>query len=63
MSRYVTYGWGVIPVAARIGDTEWPTSLFPKEGTYMVPVKAWVRKAETLDVGDEVELSLTIDGA
>jgi len=31
---------------AQIGDTEWQTSLFPKEGAYLVPVKTWVRKAD-----------------
>src|SRR5690606_30449593 len=40
VSRFVTYGWGMIPVTARIGDTEWETSLFPKDGRYLVPVKA-----------------------
>ena len=56
----VTYGWGMIPVTARIGDSEWTTSLWPKNGGYIVPVKAWVRDAEHLDVGDEVEVRLTV---
>ena len=63
VSRYVTYGWGVIPVTARIGSTEWQTSLFPRDGTYLVPVKAWVRKAESVDLGDEVAMRLQIEGA
>ena len=29
VANLVTYGWGVIPVRARIGDTEFETSLFP----------------------------------
>jgi hypothetical protein len=57
----VSYGWGMIPVAARIGRTRWTTSLFPKDGRYIVPVKTWVRKAEKLDVGDTVTVGLTID--
>ena len=60
-SAMVTYGWGMIPVAARIGDTEWTTSLFPKDGGYVVPVKDKVRKAEGLDVGDVVTLQLTVE--
>ncbi len=28
----VTYGWGLISVRVRVGDTEWQTSLFPKDG-------------------------------
>ncbi|MBB5866882.1 hypothetical protein F4553_000261 [Allocatelliglobosispora scoriae] len=60
-SSAVTYGWGMIPVAARIGETDCTTSLFPKDGGYVVPVKAAVRKAEDLDVGDTVAVQLTVD--
>ena len=59
-ARFVTYGWGMIPVRARIGRTEWKTSLFPKDGLYVVPVKAVVRKAEGLEEGDEVAVSLDL---
>jgi hypothetical protein len=57
----VSYGWGMIPVLARIGDTDWNTSLFPKDGRYIVPVKAAVRRAEDLAVGDTVRVRLTVD--
>ncbi|MFC3505275.1 DUF1905 domain-containing protein [Micromonospora krabiensis] len=60
-SASVTYGWGMIPVAARIGGTGWRTSLFPKDGRYVVPVKARVRAAEGLDVGDVVTVRLSVD--
>jgi hypothetical protein len=60
VSRFVTYGWGVIPVLARIGSTEWKTSLFPKNGGYIVPIKDLVRKAENLDVGDDVNVRLEV---
>jgi uncharacterized protein DUF1905 len=60
-SALVSYGWGMIPVAARIGGTGWTTSLFPKDGRYVVPVKAWVRKAEGLEVGDTVTVRLTVE--
>ena len=56
----VTYGWGMIPVLVRIGDTEWETSLFAKDGLYVVPLKAWVRAAEQIDDGDLVEVRLTV---
>jgi Domain of unknown function (DUF1905) len=59
-SAFVTYGWGMIPVAAQIGATEWTTSLFPKDGRYIVPVKASVRKAEGLELGDIVTVRLTV---
>jgi hypothetical protein len=57
----VSYGWGMIPVAARIGATGWKTSLFPKDGRYIVPLKAGVRRAEQLDVGDTVTVRLAIE--
>ena len=60
VSRMVTYGWGVIPVRVQIGGTDWTTSLFPKEGRYLVPLKDVVRKAERLDQGDEVSVRLII---
>jgi len=59
-ARFVTYGWGMIPVTARIGDTEWTTSLFPKNGGYIVPLKDRVREAEDLDVGDAVSIRLSV---
>jgi Domain of unknown function (DUF1905) len=57
----VTYGWGMIPVTAQIGDTTWTTSLFPKNGGYIVPVKQLVQRAERLEVGDVVTIELTVD--
>jgi len=57
----VSYGWGMIPVSAEIGATRWATSLFPKDGRYVVPIKAAVRKAEGLEVGDTVTVRLFVD--
>lgn len=61
VSALVTYGWGVIPVTVKIGATSFATSLFPREGGYVVPVKVSVRKAEGLELGDTVHVSLTVD--
>lgn len=60
ISKEVTYGWGVIPAKVCIGKTKWSTSLFPKDGAYLVPIKADVRRAEGLDEGDRVTLKLEI---
>ena len=59
-SAAVTYGWGMIPVAARINSTGWTTSLWPRDGRYIVPLKARVRQAEGLDVGDTVTVRLAL---
>ena len=57
----VTYGWGVIPVTAHVGGTEFTTSLFPKDGRFLLPLKDRVRQAEELELGDVVEVRLTVD--
>jgi Domain of unknown function (DUF1905) len=59
-ARDVSYGWGVVPVTVQIGATSWTTSLFPKDGGYLVPLKDRVRKAEDIGQDDVVELVLTI---
>ena len=59
-SASVTYGWGMIPVEAVIGGTTWTTSLFPKDGGYLVPVKDAVRRSEGLELGDAVTIRLTV---
>ncbi len=56
----VTYGWGMIPVDARIGKTEWYTALWPKDGRYILPIKSAIRKAEKLDEGSKVKAKLDI---
>lgn len=57
----VSYGWGMIPAAVRIGGSDFTTALWPKDGRYLVPVKDAVRRAEELDLGDTVTAVLTID--
>ena len=60
ISRSVTYGWGMIPADVQIGKTKWYTALWPKDGGYIVPIKARVRVAETLFEGDEVTIRLAV---
>lgn len=59
-ARLVTYGWGMIPVTARIGSTLWKTSLFPRQGRYLVPLKDSVRHAHGLERGDHVTVQLEL---
>lgn len=61
VSKLVTYGWGVVPVMARIGNTEWKTSLFPKDGGYIVPIKVLVRRAEKIEEGTTVTMRLRVN--
>ncbi|HEY7827164.1 MAG TPA: DUF1905 domain-containing protein [Candidatus Limnocylindrales bacterium] len=60
ISGLVTYGWGMIPVRARIGQTEWTTAMFPREGRYVLPVKDIVRTAEGLLDGDIAAVHVSI---
>jgi hypothetical protein len=61
VSSLVTYGWGVIPVRAQLGTTTWTTSLFPRKGRYLLPVKDAVRTAEEVEVGETVRVRLVIE--
>ncbi|WP_372698789.1 DUF1905 domain-containing protein [Arthrobacter sp. JSM 101049] len=56
----VTYGWGVIPVTATVGATRFTTSLFPKDGGYLVPLKDAVRRAEDIELDDELTVHLQL---
>lgn len=60
LAREITYGWGAIPVRVRVADTEWTTSLFPKDGRYLIPVKDAVRRPLGLALGDVAEVWLRL---
>jgi len=56
----VTYGWGVIPATISSGATTWTTSLIPREGRFLVPVKNAARFAAGFELGQIVELTIDI---
>jgi len=60
VSARATYGWGCIPAQVKIGATEYTTSLFPKDGSYLVPVKVVVQRAEKVEVGNLVNVRVEI---
>ena len=60
LSRAVSYGWGVIPVEAEIGDAPFRTSLFPKDGGYLLPLKDAVRRKAGVTAGDAVAIEMTL---
>ena len=55
-----SYGWGAIPVCVQIGRTEWETSLLPRDGGYVLPVKKDVRARERAAEGDMVTVSMSV---
>lgn len=56
-------GWGSVKVIATMGKTTWRTSIFPdkQSGSYLLPIKAEVRKKEKMGQGYAVDVSLEID--
>jgi hypothetical protein len=61
VSNRLTYGWGCIPVTARIVETEWTTALIPREGAYMVPIKKVIREKLGLDDGVKTSIILSFE--
>ena len=59
-ARRVSYGWGVIPVTAKIGEITFTTSLFPKDGGYLLPLKDAVRRKAAITVGDTIAVTMAI---
>lgn len=57
-----TGGFGSVRVEVRIGTSVWRTSVFPSKelGCFVLPIKKPVRKAEGIDEGDTIPVSLTV---
>ncbi len=60
VARFVTYGWGVIPVEVEIGGVAFTTSLFPKDEGYLLPIKAEVRRRAGVTAGDVVAVEMRV---
>ena len=60
LAKAVSYGWGVIPVEARVRDGSFTTSLFPKDGTYLRPLKDAVRRKAAVTAGDVIDVEMTL---
>jgi hypothetical protein len=52
--------WGQVPVLVRIGDVEFRTALFPKDGCYLIPVKDAVRRSAGVGLGQVVAVGLNV---
>jgi len=60
VAKAVTYGWGVVPVQATVGGVGFTTSLFPKDGTYLLPLKADLRRRANITAGDLIVVDMAI---
>jgi uncharacterized protein DUF1905 len=54
--------WGQVPVIVTIGETEFTTAMWPKDGRYLVPIKVAVQRSENIGAGDRVRVRLRIAG-
>jgi len=60
VAKAVSYGWGMVPVEARIGEVAFTTSLFPRDETYLLPLKAAVRRKTGVTAGDMIFVEMTV---
>ena len=60
-ARQASYGWGCVPVAAEVAGAAFRTSLFPRPGGYLLPVKAAVRARAGIALGDTVRARITVE--
>lgn len=56
------FGFGTVRLVVKVGESEWKTSLFPdkKSGSYFLPIKAEIRKKESLRAGDDLTLNIRL---
>jgi len=60
ISKFVTYGWGMIPVEATINGVTFATAMFRKNETYYLPLKDSVRKKAGVTADDVVSIQMTV---
>ena len=60
VAKEYSYGWGVIYVTVTIDKTTWTTAVIPKDGQYLIPLKAAIREAVGIELGDEVSLNVKL---
>lgn len=58
--KFLEEGWGRMKATAKIGNSEWETAIWfdTKHKTYLLPIKAEVRKKENIGLDKEVEVSI-----
>lgn len=60
--RWQEVGWGRLKAIARIGETEWNTAIWfdSKMKTYLLPIKAEIRKKENVETGIPYNVTLWV---
>ena len=60
--KWLEEGWGRMKVTAKLGGTEWQTAIWfdTKQETYLLPLKAKIRKQENVVVGENVKIVILV---
>ena len=58
-ARGIEY-WGQVPVVVLIGDVEFTTALFPKDGHYLIPLKDAVRTSADVELDQVLAVALRV---
>ena len=60
--KFLEEGWGRLKMTAKIGNTQWETAIWfdTKLNTYLLPLKAEIRKKEKIGTEKEVEIMIWI---
>ena len=60
--KWMEEGWGRLKAAAKIANTLWETAIWfdTRHNTYLLPIKAEVRKKEKLDMLKDINIIIWI---
>ena len=60
--KWLEQGWGRMKITARIGNSEWQTAIWfdTKQDTYLLPLKAAIRKKENVTIDKHVKIVIWI---
>jgi len=55
-------GWGRMKITAALGNSQWQTSIWfdTKQETYLLPLKAKIRKQEKVEIDEDVKISILV---
>lgn len=56
-------GWGRLKIKAKTGTSEWKTAIWfdTKHETYLLPLKANIRRKEKIEIGKEIKITFWIN--
>ncbi|MDR3141429.1 MAG: DUF1905 domain-containing protein [Tannerellaceae bacterium] len=60
--KFLEEGWGRLKITAKIGNSQWKTAIWfdTKNDTYLLPLKAEIRKKENIETGQEIDIIIWI---